>query len=80
MRCMEMDHLSHDPTCEYCKRALGPMYRHLKGKYGPQIADHTPTLSFDFSGPLPAAVHRCSIFNGLCMETTGGAPDLGICP
>ena len=32
------------------------MYRHLKGKYGPQIADHTPTLSFDFSGPLPAAV------------------------
>ena len=51
-----MDHLSRDPTCEYCKRALGPMYRHLKGKYGPQIADHTPTLSFDFSGPLPAAV------------------------
>ena len=51
-----MDHLSHDPTCEYCKRALGPMYRHLRGKYGPQIADHTPTLSFDFSGPLPAAV------------------------
>ena len=51
-----MDHLSYDPTCEHCKRALGPMYRHLKGKYGPQIADHTPTLSFDFSGPLPAAV------------------------
>ena len=51
-----MDHLSHDPTCEQCKRALGPMYRHLKGKYGPQIADHTPTLSFDFSGPLPAVV------------------------
>ena len=51
-----MDHLLYDPTCEYCKRALGPMYRHLKNKYGPQIADHTPTLSFDFSGPLPAAV------------------------
>ena len=51
-----MDHLSYDPTCEHCKRALGPMYRHLKTKYGPQIADHTPTLSFDFSGPLPAAV------------------------
>ena len=51
-----MDHLSYDPTCEHCKRALGPMYRHLKNKYGPQIADHTPTLSFDFSGPLPAAV------------------------
>ena len=41
-----MDHLSHDPTCEDCKRALGPMYRHLKNKYGPQTADHTPTLSF----------------------------------
>ena len=51
-----MDLLSHDPTCEYCKRALGPMYRHLKNKYGLQIADHTPTLSFDFSEPLPAAV------------------------
>ena len=51
-----MDHLSYDPTCEHCKRALGPMYRHLKNTYGPQIADHTPTLSFDFSGPLPAAV------------------------
>ena len=31
-----MDHLSSDPTCEHCKRALGPMYRHLKGKYGPK--------------------------------------------
>ena len=51
-----MDHLSHDPTCEYCKRALGPTYRHLKHKYGPQIADHTPTFSFDLTGPLPAAV------------------------
>ena len=51
-----MDHLSYDPTCEYCKRALGPMYRHLKNKYDLQIADHTPTLSFDFSGPLPAVV------------------------
>ena len=47
-----MDHLSRDPSCEYCKRALGPMHQHLN----PAIADHTPTLSFDFSGPLPAAV------------------------
>ena len=39
-----MDHLSHDPTCEYCQRALGPMYSYLKNKYGPQIADHTPTI------------------------------------
>ena len=40
----------------FCKRALGPMYRHLKGRYGTHIADYTPTLSFDFSGPLPLAV------------------------
>ena len=32
------------------------MYRHLKDKYGTQTADYTPTLSFDFSGPLPTAV------------------------
>ena len=51
-----MDHLSKDPTCEFCKKALGSMYRHLKNKYGSQITDHTPTLSFDFSGPLPVAV------------------------
>ena len=51
-----MDHLSRNPTCEFCKRALGPMYRHLKNKYGSQIVDHTPTLSFDFSGPFPTAV------------------------
>ena len=51
-----MDHLSRDPECEFCKKALGPMYRHLNHKYGMQIADHTPTLSFDFSGPLPLAV------------------------
>ena len=51
-----MDHLSRDPECEFCKKALGPMYRHLNHKYGMQIADHTPTLSFDFSGPLPMAV------------------------
>ena len=25
-----MDHLSRDPECEFCKKALGPMYRHLK--------------------------------------------------
>ena len=56
-----MDHLSRDPECEFCKRALGPMYRHLNHKYGMQIADHTPTLSFDFSGPLPLAVTGAKI-------------------
>ena len=47
-----MDHLSRDPSCEFCTRALGPMYQHLKNRYGPAIADQ----SFDFSGPLPPAV------------------------
>ena len=37
------------------------MYRHLNHKYGMQIADHTPTLSFDFSGPLPIAVTGAKI-------------------
>ena len=48
-----MDHLTRDPSCEFCKRALGLLYRHLKGKYGSRLEDQTPTLSFDFSGPFP---------------------------
>ena len=50
-----MDHLTRDPSCEFCKRALGPLYRHLKGKYGTRLDDQTPTLSFDFSGPFPVS-------------------------
>ena len=50
-----MDHLTGDPSCEFCKRALGPLYRHLKGKYGTRLDDQTPTLSFDFSGPFPVS-------------------------
>ena len=50
-----MDHLTRDPSCEYCKKALGPLYRHLKGKYGIRLDDQTPTLSFDFSGPFPVS-------------------------
>ena len=50
------DHLSRDPTCEFCKRALGPLYRHLSKNYGKALGDQTPTLSFDFSGPHPVAV------------------------
>ena len=48
-----MDHLTRDPSCEFCKKALGPLYRHLKGKYGSRLEDQTPTLSFDFSEPFP---------------------------
>ena len=50
------DHLSRDPACEFCKRAIGPLYRHLSKKYGISLGYHTPTLSFDFSGPHPVAV------------------------
>ena len=45
------DHLSRDSTCEFCKRALGPLHRHLSKKHGRSLGDQTPTLSFDF--PLP---------------------------
>ena len=50
------DHLSRDSTCEFCKKALGPLHRHLSKKYGKTLGDQTPTLSFDFSGPHPVAV------------------------
>ena len=75
-----MDHLSRDPSCEFCKRALGPMHRHLNHKYGPQIADHTPTLSFDFSGPLPHAVTGARHLMFFCVATTGSTSSMGICP
>ena len=55
------DHRSRDPECKFCKRALGPINLHLNHKYGMQIADDTPTLSFDFSGPLPLAVTGAKI-------------------
>ena len=48
-----VDHLSRDRDCEFWKRALGPMYRHLKDKYGTRIADYTPTFSFDFRARCP---------------------------
>ena len=50
-----ISHLTRDPSCEFCKKALGPLYRHLKGKYGSSLDDQTPTLSFDFSGPFPVS-------------------------
>ena len=50
------DHLARDTSCEFCKRAVGPLYRHLNKKYGTVFGDHIPTLSFDFSGPYPMAV------------------------
>ena len=39
------DHLSRDSTCEFCKKAIGPLYRHLSKKYGMSLGDQTPTLS-----------------------------------
>ena len=63
-----MDHLTWDPSCEFCKRALGPLYRHLKGNYGTRLDDQTPTLSFDFSGPFPGP----QLVLGLCCCLFGG--------
>ena len=48
------DHLSQNHV-NSVKRPLDH-YRHLSKKYGMSISDHTPTLSFDFSGPHPVAV------------------------
>ena len=36
------DHLSRDPTCEFCEKAIGPLYRHLSKKYGTSLGDQTP--------------------------------------
>ena len=48
-----LDHGVQDSKCDYCKRALGPLYRHSALKEAREI----PILTFDFSGPHPATVH-----------------------
>ena len=53
-----MDHLNRDPSCEFCKKALGPLHRHLKGTYGSGLDDQTPALSFVFSGPFPVSATK----------------------
>ena len=67
------DHLSRDSTCEFCKKAIGPLYRHLKKKYGMSISDQTPTLSFDFFGTSSSSCHRSSFYAALCVA-------IGHCP
>ena len=43
-----LDHGVRDPSCDYCNRALGRLYRHrLKGDR------NSPIFAFDFSGPHP---------------------------
>ena len=74
-----MDHLSRDPECEFCKKALGPMYRHLNHKYGMQIADHTPTLSFRFFWPITYCGNWCQDLNGFCVAITRYSPVMGLC-
>ena len=49
----KLDHGVQDSKCDYCKRALGPLYRHSALKEAREI----PILTFDFSGPHPSTVH-----------------------
>ena len=74
-----MDHLTGDPSCEFCKKALGPLYRHLKGKYGTRLDDQTPTLSFDFSGPFPVSATGARFYVVVCMEASGHSFVVGLC-
>ena len=48
----KLDHGVPDPKCDYCKRALGPLYRHSALRESREV----PILTFDFSGPHP---RRC---------------------
>ena len=74
-----MDHLTRDPSCEFCKKALGPLYRHLKGKYGTRLDDQTPTLSFDFFGTFPSLGHWCPVYVVICVEARRHPFVVGIC-
>ena len=48
----QMDHGVRDPSCDHCKRALGPLYHHkIVGNR------HLPVFTFDFSGPHPRKVN-----------------------
>ena len=44
-RTIKLDHGVPDSKCDYCKRALGPLYRHSALKEAREI----PILTFDFS-------------------------------
>ena len=52
----KLDHGVPDPKCDYCKRALGPLYRHSALKESREVPILT-FLTFDFSGPHPSTVH-----------------------
>ena len=73
----KLDHGVPDPKCDYCKRALGPLYRHSALRESREI----PILTFDFSGPHPGAAPLYSASSqaiiGHCLVPAGGATDLG---
>ena len=73
------DHLSRDSTCEFCKRALGPLYRHLSKKYGRSLGDQTPTLSFDFCWSPSCRCHGCTFHASFCVATRYRPIVMGIC-
>ena len=58
----QMDHEVRDSECDYCKRALGPLYHHkIKG------SRHLPVFTFDFSGPHTPG-ECCPVSIGLCVR------------
>ena len=65
----KLDHGVLDSKCDYCKRALGPLYRHSALKEAREI----PILTFDFSGPHPSTVHPCEAVDGHRLVSARGA-------
>ena len=58
----QLDHRVRDPDCDYCKQAIGTLYRHrIKGNR------HLPVFPFDFSGPHPHHVSAAQ-YPLVCVE------------
>ena len=65
----KLDHGVPDPKCDYCKRALGPLYRHSALKESREVP--IPTFDFSFDGTPSQTV------DGHCLVPSRGATDLG---
>ena len=53
----KLDHGVPDPKRDYCRCALGPLYRRLELKEAREIA----ILTFDLSGLHPSTVHPAKL-------------------
>ena len=68
----KLDHGVPDPKCDYCKRALGPLYRHSALR---EAGGSNPHLRLLRAAPLDGASSQA--VDGHCLVPSRCATDLG---